>query len=342
MKLTIKNQAQPFLKVELPPGASILTAEVSGEKVKPVQGTDGARVPLLRSGFHPVGVYTVSFVFLHSGAPFAKKGDSNISLPKMDVPINMVEWELFLPDQFKVKAFTGDAMSASLLPARLESFARVDVRGDVSGGLCGVAGGVANLPVSGREVASLSLLGPAIALSPGQLGGYVVDPTGAAIPNARLEVQSLSTNATWNTASTADGFWLIQGLPSGTYQIVANSPGFRPARFNVSYDASVPRAYRISLNVGAASDEVTVEASALEMNIETSNLSSKDKKHKKESLAAAPTPPQASANVFSLQQRVAGVLPVAVDVPHAGTSYRFVRPLVVNEETKLNFTYKSK
>ena len=52
--------------------------------------------------------------------------------------------------------------------------------------------------------------------------------------------------------------------------------------------------------------------------------------------------PQASANVFNLQQRVAGVLPVAVEVPRAGTSYRFVRPLVVNEETKMTFTYKTK
>jgi len=58
--------------------------------------------------------------------------------------------------------------------------------------------------------------------------------------------------------------------------------------------------------------------------------------------APAPPPATASANVFNLQQRVAGVLPVAVDVPRTGTSYRFLRPLVVNEETKLTFSYKSK
>ena len=50
----------------------------------------------------------------------------------------------------------------------------------------------------------------------------------------------------------------------------------------------------------------------------------------------------ASANVFSLQKRVAGVLPVRVDVPRAGNSYRFVRPLVLGEETKLTFSYKTK
>jgi hypothetical protein len=39
---------------------------------------------------------------------------------------------------------------------------------------------------------------------------------------------------------------------------------------------------------------------------------------------------------------VAGVLPVHIDVPHAGNSYRFIRPLVLDEETKVTFTYKTK
>jgi len=92
------------------------------------------------------------------------------------------------------------------------------------------------------------------------------------------------------------------------------------------------------LDVGSATDTIEVQASALELDTDMSRLDSKDKKHK----APPPPPPAASPNVFNLQQRVAGVLPIAVDVPRAGTSYRFLRPLVVNEETKLSFTYKSK
>ena len=53
-------------------------------------------------------------------------------------------------------------------------------------------------------------------------------------------------------------------------------------------------------------------------------------------------PQQASANVLNLQKRVAGVLPVVVDVPRAGTSFSFVRPLVMDEETKVTFSYKSR
>ncbi len=100
VKLTVKNQAQPFLKVDLPAGAAIPSADVAGEKVKPVQGPDGARVPLLRTGFRPTDAYEVSFVFLHSGAPFAKRGGSELSLPRLDVPISVLEWEVYLPEQY--------------------------------------------------------------------------------------------------------------------------------------------------------------------------------------------------------------------------------------------------
>src|SRR5262249_22976653 len=108
IRLTVKNQAQPFLKVGLPQGATILSADVAAEKVKPVEGTDGNRVPLLRPGFRPNGPYEVSFVFIHSGAPFAKKGGSELALPGMDIPVDLLTWEVFLPERYKVKDFGGD------------------------------------------------------------------------------------------------------------------------------------------------------------------------------------------------------------------------------------------
>jgi hypothetical protein len=51
-----------------------------------------------------------------------------------------------------------------------------------------------------------------------------------------------------------------------------------------------------------------------------------------------PAPP--SQNVVDLQARAAGVLPIRVDVPRAGTSHRFVRPLVIDEETTVAFRYR--
>ena len=47
-----------------------------------------------------------------------------------------------------------------------------------------------------------------------------------------------------------------------------------------------------------------------------------------------------SQNVINLQQRAAGVLPVRIDVPRAGTSLQFVRTLVVDEETQVQLDYR--
>jgi hypothetical protein len=49
-----------------------------------------------------------------------------------------------------------------------------------------------------------------------------------------------------------------------------------------------------------------------------------------------------SQNAVNLQRRVAGILPVPVEVPRSGKSYRFVRPLVMDEETRITFQYKSR
>jgi carboxypeptidase family protein len=346
VKLIVKNQAQPFLKVSLPAGATILTAEVAGGKVKPVQGVDGNRVPLLRAGFHPAGAYTVSFVFLHSGAPFSRKGDGDISLPKMDVPIGVLEWELFLPEQFKVKDFSGDAFSAALLPAEsgtgqgggIGSGSGAGIGPGYGGGTGGGSFRVSTSAGAG-SVVPLSVLSPGVALAPGQLAGHVVDQAGAAVANARVDAQNLSTGATYTAATSSDGSWFLVSVPSGTYTITTTAAGFRATRANFLYDAANPRTYGTMLQVGSTAESITVESTAAEIDTDTATSHRKDKKHKETS---APAPPAASANVFNLQQRVAGVLPVAVDVPRAGTSYRFVRPLVVNEETKLSFTYKSK
>jgi len=316
VKLTVKNQAQPFLKVALPAGASIVSADVAGEKVKPVQGSDGARVPLLRPGFRPTGPYVVSFVFLHSGAPFAKKGGSDLSLPKMDVPIDLLQWEVFLPQQYKVKDFGGDALATSLLPQTSW--------GDV------------------EEYKSLGYALPhkELSLAPGQIGGIVVDASGAAIPNAKVTVVHQDTGTTLTATADDSGRWVVSNVPSGRVQVIAASPGFKDYRQDANYDASRPLPLSFNMNLGSVSETVTVTAGLATVQTDSVEISSRiEKQARKRALEQERA---ASPNVTNLQQRVAGVLPVAVDVPRAGNSYRFVRPLVLDEETKVSFTYKSK
>jgi hypothetical protein len=321
VRLTVKNQVQPFLKVELPAGASIVTAEVAGEKVKPVEGADGQRVPLLRPGFRPVDSYEVSFVFMHSGAPFAKKGGSEISLPKMDVPITVLQWEVFLPEQYKVKDFGGDALAANLLPPSFQGFETVGyITGSFRAGV-GVGGGV------GDRIAPLQLL-------PGQLGGYIVDPSGATIANAQVNVTQLDTGAVRTAATDYSGRWIVSSMPSGRVKIAAAAAGYNNVVRNLNYDANSPTSYSFALQVGSAMESIEVQSN--DQMLETLPL---ERDSKRKEAAASNT---ASNNVLNLQRRVSGVLPVRVDVPRAGSSYSFVRPLVLDEETKITFTYKTK
>jgi hypothetical protein len=332
VKLTLKNQAQPFLKVALPPGASILSAEVAGERVKPVQGPDGSRVPLLRAGFRPTDSYEVSFVFLHSGAPFARKGGAELSLPGMDIPISLLNWEVFLPEQYKVKDFGGDVIAANLVPTALHE--QLALRGQI-----------AEEEVAAR-VQSL----------PGQMGGYVIDPSGAVVPSAHVTITSPSNGINQTTTTNAQGRWVVGGIPSGDYKAKVELPGFKTGSYDLSYDANQPSMYSFALSVGSAAMTVEVTASAPQIETESADIGGpvSDKRARSLSIngrnlnSLATLAPGASnqntlsANVQDLQRRVAGVLPVAVTVPRTGTSFAFVRPLVLDEETKVTFSYKSR
>jgi hypothetical protein len=141
--LQVQNRAQPYLKVDLPAGAAMVSVEVAGQSAKPVVGADGTRVPLLRPGFRPNGTYPVSFVYLHAGTPFLKKGDYQMTLPKMDMPIGMVEWEVFVPEQYSVRATAGNVIDRAAYPVAMEIHTGSESGGGSGSGLTGgVAGGV--------------------------------------------------------------------------------------------------------------------------------------------------------------------------------------------------------
>jgi hypothetical protein len=107
---------------------------------------------------------------------------------------------------------------------------------------------------------------------PGQIGGYVVDPTGAAVSNARITVIPSKTGAAATTAVTnSQGAWVIAGLPTGNYRVQAEAPGFRTTVLNASYDANQPSMYSFTLNVGSVAETVEVSAQNGQVQTEASN-----------------------------------------------------------------------
>jgi hypothetical protein len=117
-------------------------------------------------------------------------------------------------------------------------------------------------------------------------------------------------------------------------KIAAASPGFSTTVRNINYNANYPTSVSFSLQVGAVAESIEVLGKDQEK--ESRQIERDLKKNEAQASNSA------SNNVLNLQRRVSGVLPVRVDVPRAGSSYSFVRPLVLDEETKITFTYKTK
>lgn len=315
--LRIRNHAQPFVKVELPSGAQLLSAEVEGERVKPVLGSDGNRVPLMRAGFNPSGAYTVSFVYLSSGARFSKTGAYEMGLPKLDIPVNLLTWEISLPDRLEVRQFGGNALAAELFPAAAQNVL-VDGLDDFSG--------------TESNAFEIDLAN----LAPGLVGGIVADPTGAVISGATVTVVNTQTGRSLTTTSDNEGRWVVSGAQPGPARITVSASGFRAAQQELELSASQPARMGTTLEVGAAAEVVTVTGGSVDSQISSRHIEDLPRKDRGAQMTAP------SQNVLNLQRRVAGILPVKIEVPRAGKSYRFVRPLVLEEETRITFQYKSK
>jgi len=203
------------------------------------------RVPLLRPGFHPNGPYEVSFVFMHSGAPLAKKGGSELSLPSMDLPISILHWELFLPDRYQVKDFGGNVISAGLLSASVREGGMIGGIAAVTGG--GVGAGTGGDIFHGSVFDRLN----AFAYFPGQIGGVVVDPSGAAISGATVTLTNTANGASMNAVTDSAGHWVVSNFPSEQGKLRVDANGFQKLVQTFDYNTRRPAQYMSTLQVGS-------------------------------------------------------------------------------------------
>lgn len=258
----------------------------------------------------------------HSGAPFAKKGGAELSLPGMHIPIGLLNWEVFLPEQYKVQNFGGDALPAGLFPQTVAEATDEKTINDSESNSLALGAWTA-----GGEVDLANMF-------PGQLGGHVMDKSGAVVPGVHVTVRVMATGLNMNADTDRAARWLVNGVPAGKVSITASAPGLQTFELqNVPYDPSRPSRYDLVLQVATTKEQIEIVGAA------PPPPAGYSREQEKENIAAQLAP---STNVMNLQQRVAGALPIRVDVPHEGTSYRFVRPLVLNEETTVTFTYRKK
>jgi iron complex outermembrane recepter protein len=102
------------------------------------------------------------------------------------------------------------------------------------------------------------------AQQPSTISGTVLDPRGANLPDAVLEIKNEATGATVTVKADASGHFTTPQLAPGKYDVQATVSGFAPAtQKGIVVDPNTPaHELAIPLSVANAADEVTVESAA--------------------------------------------------------------------------------
>ena len=105
------------------------------------------------------------------------------------------------------------------------------------------------------------------------LTGTVTDPSGAVIPNVTVTATNTGNNAARTAVTGADGTYRFTLLPPGTYRVRFVANGFKAGEVSaVTLNVTETPVLDQKLEVGAQSEQVTVEASAETLQTATSSL----------------------------------------------------------------------
>lgn len=109
----------------------------------------------------------------------------------------------------------------------------------------------------------------------GTITGTVTDPTGAAVAGASVLARNTDTGSTYQAVSTTTGNYSISNVPVGPYEVDVTATGFKKfVRQNLTIQAAQTLPVNVTLDIGAATESVTVSAEATMLKTETGDISS--------------------------------------------------------------------
>ena len=95
------------------------------------------------------------------------------------------------------------------------------------------------------------------------LGGRVIDPQGAVVPNAEVVVTSDDTGVKQQTRTNAQGNWAVQFLIPGRYSFIIAAPGFKKAeRKGMTLQTADMKQIDVTLELGAVAETISVTGEA--------------------------------------------------------------------------------
>ena len=107
----------------------------------------------------------------------------------------------------------------------------------------------------------------------GAVLGTVRDSTQGIVAGAQVSIVNVQTNAKQETVSGADGSYRFLALAAGTYKLTVNAKGFRPSVVSdIDVKVNDQQHIDIALTVGTITEEVDVNANAVQVQTESTQL----------------------------------------------------------------------
>ena len=105
----------------------------------------------------------------------------------------------------------------------------------------------------------------------GTINGFVKDPSGSVVPNAKVTVKNES-GLERQSNTNESGFYTITNIPPGPYRITVEAAGFKKFETTNKLDPSAVLAIDATLVVGAATETVEVTATAANLQTESASV----------------------------------------------------------------------
>lgn len=107
----------------------------------------------------------------------------------------------------------------------------------------------------------------------GQIAGSVKDSSGASVGGASVVIRGEGTGAGRTATTSEEGLFQVTNLPVGFYGLSVTKDGFKSyTQTHVKVDAAARATIDVTLEVGALTDSVTVEASTVQIQRDTAMI----------------------------------------------------------------------
>src|SRR6266849_3154746 len=155
---------------------------------------------------------------------------------------------------------------------------------------------------------------PLLAALTGDIQGTVFDPKGLVVADATVTIRNLATGATREMKTNGLGEFAALQLDIGLYNVRIEMKGFRTSEVKAEVRSAETTRLNISLEIGLATEVVTVEAAAgAALDVASAQLSSSIDSN------AVATLPLIGRNPVTLSGLAPGVIPVTPNNPFLGS-----------------------